>query len=50
MAADEIEHGQAAVVADDGLAVDDAGFDLQLLDRGRHEREAIGEVVAISGH
>ena len=50
VAADEIEHGQAAVVADDGLAVDDAGFDGQLLDRGRHEREAIGEVVAISGH
>ena len=47
VAADEIEHGQAAVVAEDRLAVDNAGFDGQLHDRGRPEREAIGEVVAI---
>jgi hypothetical protein len=31
------------------LTVDDAGLDGQLLDRGRHEREAVGEIMAVSG-
>jgi hypothetical protein len=50
MPADQVEHSKPVVVANDCLTVDDAGLDGQLLDRGRHEREAIGEVVAISGH
>ena len=31
------------------LTVDDAGLDGQLLDRGRHEREAVGEIMAVAG-
>ena len=31
------------------LTFDDAGLDGQLLDRGRHEREAVGEIMAVSG-
>jgi hypothetical protein len=49
VAADEIEHRQTAVVADNGLAVDDAGPDGQGLDRCRREREAVTEVIAVSG-
>jgi hypothetical protein len=41
------EHCQAVVVADDGLAVDHAWVDGQSLDRGRGERKAVGEVVAV---
>ena len=47
MPADEIEHRQAVVVANDCLTVDDAGFDGQLLDRGGREREAVTEVIPL---
>jgi hypothetical protein len=48
MAADEIEHGQATVIADDGLTVDDARSDRQRLDRRCGEREPIGKVMAVA--
>ena len=48
VAADEVEHGQAVVVADDGLAVDDARADGQRLDRLGDEREAVREVVPVA--
>ena len=47
--ADELEHGQAAVAADYGLAVEDARADGQRLNRFRDEREAVREVVAVAG-
>jgi hypothetical protein len=49
MTADEVEHCQAAVVADDRLAVDDARADRQRLDRLSDTRKAIRKVVAIAG-
>jgi hypothetical protein len=48
MAADEIEHRQPVVVADDGLTVDNARSDGQCLDRGGGEREAVTEVIAVA--
>ncbi len=45
--ADELEHGQAVFVADDGLSVDDAGADRQGLYGFRDERETVREVVAV---
>src|SRR4029077_20307873 len=48
MAADEIEHGQATVIADDGLTVDDGRSDRQRLDRRCGEREPIGKVMAVA--
>jgi hypothetical protein len=39
----------AIVVADDGLAVDNAGFDGQRLDRRCGERKAFCEVVTVAG-
>jgi hypothetical protein len=47
--ADELEHGQAAVAADYGLAVEDARADGQRLNRFRDEREVVREVVAVAG-
>ena len=48
VAADEVEDGQALVVADDGLAVNDARPDGQRLDRLRDEREAVRQVVPVA--
>jgi hypothetical protein len=48
MRADELEHGQAAVVADDGLAVDNAGADRQGLDGFCDDREKVREVMAVA--
>ena len=48
VAADEVEDGQAFVVADDGLAVNDARPDGQCLDRLRDEREAVRQVVPVA--
>ena len=48
VAADDVEHGEPIVVADDCLAVDDARSDGQGLDRRRGEREAVRQVVAVS--
>jgi hypothetical protein len=46
---DQAEHREPAVVADDGLAVDQAGARRQRHD-GRHdERESRGEIVAVAG-
>jgi hypothetical protein len=47
--ADEFEHGQAAIAANDRLAVDDAAPDRQGLDRLSDEREAVRKVVTVAG-
>ena len=49
MRADEFEHGQAAIAANDRLAVDDAAPDRQGLDRLSDEREAVRKVVTVAG-
>jgi hypothetical protein len=49
VAADQIEHGQTAVVADDRLSVDDARADRQRLDRFSDTRKAVRKVVAAAG-
>ena len=50
VAADEIERREPAVVADDGLAIDDAGSNGQRFDRFSGEREAVGEIAAVPRH
>jgi hypothetical protein len=47
--ADEVEHGQAAVAADDRLAVDHARAHWQRLNRIGDKGEAVSEVVAVAG-
>ena len=49
VAADQVEHGQTALVANDGLAVDQAGASRQLTDRHRDERKPGGEIVTGTG-
>ena len=43
---DEIERGNAAVIAGDSFAVDDAGARAQECERLDNQREAMGEIVA----
>jgi hypothetical protein len=50
MAADEIEDGQAAVFADDSLAINDAGAKGQHFHRFSGEREPIGKVMAVGSY
>jgi len=47
--AQQVEDGEAVRVADDRLAIDQAGSHRQLGDGCRGEREAIGEVIAPAG-
>jgi len=44
--ANEIERGNAVVIAGDSFAVDDAGARTQVCQRLDYHREAVGEVVA----
>ena len=44
--ANEIERGNAVVIAGDGFAVDNAGARAQPGERINDEREAVGEVIA----
>jgi hypothetical protein len=48
VSADEVEHREPAVVADNGLAVYDARMDWQSLYRRRDQREAVREIAAVS--
>ena len=45
----QIEHRKPVGVADDGLAVDQAGPHRQLTDRRRGQREALGKVIPVAG-
>jgi hypothetical protein len=47
VAANEVEHSEPVVVADDGLAVDGARADGQRVDRGRSELETVRRIVAV---
>ena len=49
MTADEVEHRKSAIVAGDGLAIDDAGSNRQRHDSFNGEREAVGEIMAVTG-
>jgi len=46
---DWLEHGQALVVAGDGLTIDQAGPPRQGGDGGRSQRKPAGEIVAVEG-
>jgi hypothetical protein len=48
VSADQIEHGEAVLVADYGLTVDQAGLHRQLGHRSHDLREPAGEVVALA--
>ena len=50
MPADQVEHGKPTVVANDRFTVDDAGLDGQLLDSGRNEWKAVGEIMAVASY
>ena len=43
---DEIERGNAVVIASDSFAIDDAGARAQPRERINDQREAVGEVIA----
>jgi hypothetical protein len=47
---DEIERGNAVVIAGNSFAIDDAGAGAQACQRLNDQREALGEVVAPDGY
>ena len=47
---DEIERGNAVVIAGNSFAIDDAGAGAQACQRLNDQREAVGEVVAPDGY